>query len=178
MKTYKNLFNKICDFENLHRAYLQARKCKRYRQEILKFSYNLEGNLLELQTELVTQTYRHGAYREFVVRDPKRRVIKAAPFRDRVMHHALCNVIEPIFDKGFIYDSYACRVGKGTHKAVKRLQSFLRSASESSPAGGGWKENDLLFAVRHFQVFWQSRPRSVTVAGWQENCRQENAVAD
>jgi len=106
MKTYKNLFDKICSFENLHLAYLKARKCKRYRNEILKFSYNLEENLLNLQEELLNQTYQHGVYREFIVCDAKKRHIKAAPFRDRVAHHALCNVIEPIFDKGFIYDTY------------------------------------------------------------------------
>jgi len=143
MKTYKNLFDKVYNFENLHRAYLQARKCKRYRPEILAFSYDLEANLLKLREELISQTYHHGDYKEFVVRDPKRRVIKAAPFRDRVVHHALCNVIEPIFDRGFIFDSYACRVGKGTHKAILRLKSFLRSFS----GGGGAEEKSLLFTV-------------------------------
>jgi len=130
MKSYKNLFGKICSFKNLHLAYLKARKCKRYREEILKFSYNLEKNLLKLEKELLNQTYQHGNYREFVVNDSKRRRIKAAPFRDRVVHHALCNVIEPIFDKGFVDDNYACRREKGTHKAIKRLEKFLKKASD------------------------------------------------
>jgi len=129
MKTYKNLFNKICSFENLHLAYLKARKCKRYRDEILKFSYNSEENLLKLQEELLTQTYQHGANREFIVCDSKKRKIKASPFRDRVVHHALCRIIEPIFDKGFIDDSYACRKERGTHKAIKRLEKFIKSAN-------------------------------------------------
>ena len=129
MKTYNNLFSEVCSFQNLHLAYLKARKCKRYRAEILKFSYNLEENLLRLQEELQNQTYRHGSYREFIVCDSKRRKIKAAPFRDRVVHHALCNIIEPIFDRGFIYDSYACRKEKGTHKAIKRLEKFIKSAN-------------------------------------------------
>lgn len=135
MKTYNNLFEKICSFENLYLAYLKARKCKRYRPEILKFSYNLEENLLRLQEELLNQTYRHGNYREFIVCDSKKRKIKAAPFRDRVVHHALCNVIEPIFDKGFIFDSYACRKEKGTHRAIKRLERFLKSISSVSVGG-------------------------------------------
>ena len=122
MKTYNNLFNKICTFQNLHLAYLKARKCKRYRNDILKFSYNLEENLLKLQEELSNQTYCHGGYRQFIVCDAKKRCIKAAPFRDRVVHHAVCNIIEPIFNKRFIYDSYACREEKGTHKAIKRLE--------------------------------------------------------
>jgi RNA-directed DNA polymerase len=124
------MFNEICSFENLHSAYLKARKCKRYRDEILKFGFNLEENLLKLQEELLNQSYQHGGYREFIVCDSKKRKIKAAPFRDRVVHHALCNVIESIFDKGFIFDSYACREGKGTHKAVKRLEKFLKSISD------------------------------------------------
>lgn len=135
MKTHNNLFEKICTFENLHLAYLKARKCKRYRSEILKFSYDMEENLLNLQEELLCQTYQHGGYREFIVCDSKKRLIKAAPFRDRVVHHALCNIIEPIFEKGFIYDSYACRNGKGTHKAIKRLEKFWRTAEVF--AGGG-----------------------------------------
>jgi len=129
MKTYKNLFNKICSFQNLHLAYLKARKCKKYRDEILRFSYNLEGNLLKLQEELQNQSYYHGDYREFIVCDSKKRKIKAAPFRDRVVHHAICNIIEPIFDRGFIYDTYACRKEKGTHKSIKRLEQFIKSAN-------------------------------------------------
>jgi len=129
MKTYKNLFEKICSFENLHSAFLKARKCKRYRSEILKFNWNLEENLLKIQKELSNQTYRHGDYREFIICDAKKRHIKAAPFRDRVIHHALCNVIEPIFDRGFIYDTYACRKEKGTHKSIKRLKQFIKSAN-------------------------------------------------
>jgi len=121
------LFEQITDFENLHRAYLGARQCKRYRFSILKFGRRLEENLLSLQKELQTKTYKHGKYREFIVSDSKKRTIRAAPFRDRVVHHAVCRAIEPIFDKGFIYDSYACRKGKGTHAAVRRLESFLRS---------------------------------------------------
>jgi len=105
---------------------LKARKCKKYRDYVLEFSYNLEENLLKLREELLSQTYCHGSYREFIVCDAKKRHIKAAPFRDRVVHHALCHIIEPIFNKGFIYDSYACRENKGTHSATKRLQSFLK----------------------------------------------------
>lgn len=123
------MFDEICSFQNLHLAYLKARKCKRYRNEILKFGFNLEENLLKLQEELLSKSYRHGGYRKFIVCDAKKRHIKAAPFRDRVVHHALCNIIEPIFDRGFIYDTYACRREKGTHKAIKRLGKFIKSAN-------------------------------------------------
>lgn len=138
MKTYKNLFDKICSFENLYLAYLKARKSKRYRPYVLEFSRNLEGNLLKLQYELQNQIYQHGGYREFFICDSKKRKIKAPSFRDRIIHHALCNVIDPIFDWSFIYDSYACRVQKGVHQAVKRLEYFLRSLNtklrENKPA--------------------------------------------
>lgn len=121
------LFDQIIAFKNLHLAYLKARKGKRYRPDILGFGSALEENLLTLCAELLSRTYRHGGYREFAVRDSKKRVIRAAPFRDRVVHHAVCDVIEPIFERGFINDSYACRRGKGAHRAVKRLEQFLRS---------------------------------------------------
>ncbi len=132
----QDLFQKFVSFENLHSAFEKARRLKKFRRDVLEFEYRLEYNLLNLQKELigfrdtkscVSKTYRHGGYRKFMVKDPKKREIKAAPFRDRVVHHALNNIIEPIFDKGFIFDSYACRQGKGTHKAVERLRKFIQS---------------------------------------------------
>jgi len=81
------MFDKICSFENLHLAYRGARKCKRYKKDILEFGFDLEKNLLKIKERLETQTYRHGDYREFVVNDSKKRTIKAAPFADRVVHH-------------------------------------------------------------------------------------------
>ena len=127
MKTFNNLFDKVADFGNLFEAHRDARKGKKYDSEILPFEFNAEENLLKLKKQLEKQTYRHGGYREFIVNDSKKRRIQAAPFRDRVIHHALCNIIEPIFDQTFIFDSYACRKEKGTHKALKRLKEFLRS---------------------------------------------------
>jgi retron-type reverse transcriptase len=129
MKRYSNLFGKIYEFGNLMKAYYDAAKCKRYTPRIMEFTYDLERNVLKLQEELLSQRYRHGGYQEFYVYDPKKRKISAASFRDRVAHHALCNVIEPIFERTFIHDSYACRAGKGTHAAVDRLTGFLRESS-------------------------------------------------
>ena len=119
------MFEQVYDYRNLYDAYIRARKQKRYRGEVLQFSYALEENLITLQNELIWKTYKVGAYRPFLVYEPKRRQIVALPFRDRVVQHALNNVIEPLFDKRMIYDSYACRRGKGTHKAAKRLAYFL-----------------------------------------------------
>jgi RNA-directed DNA polymerase len=126
MKTYKHLYPRITSFENLHWAFLQARRGKRARNDVAAFEYDLEENLLALQDELDGETYRPGPYFNFRIFDPKPRLISAAPFRDRVVHHALCQVIEPIWERRFIHDTYACRVGKGTHAAIHRAQDFSR----------------------------------------------------
>ena len=129
METHKNLSQKVCRFENLYNAYLKARKGKNNSAEVLKFSYNLENELLKLQWELKNQTYKTGEYKHFIIFELKERKISALPFRDRVVHHAICSVIEPIFEKKFIYDSYACRKGKGTHAGTDRIQNFIRKTN-------------------------------------------------
>ena len=125
MKTYKNLFEKFTSFDNLLKAFKKARRGKRYKGYATGFNYNLASNLLKIRNQLSQEHYQFNEYKIFYVYDPKKRLIKAPPFPDRIVHHALCNVIEPIFDRKFIYDSYACRKNKGTHRAVKRLQKFL-----------------------------------------------------
>ena len=122
----QDLFPQVCAFENLYRAFRQARRGKRDREVVAAFEYDLEENLLKLEAELRTGSYRPGPYRHFWIHKPKRRKISAAPFRDRVVHHGLCQVIEPIFERVFIHDSYACRLNKGTHRAVDRCQAFAR----------------------------------------------------
>ena len=126
MKTYKNLYSKICAWETLEIAYRRARKGKRRCQPVADFEYAWESHLLRLQEELVAKTYQPGPYHSFHIHEPKKRLISAAPFRDRVVHHALCLVIEPIFEARFIHDSYANRVGKGTHRALDRCTHFAR----------------------------------------------------
>lgn len=112
-------------FQNLHKAYLDCRKRKTNTLNHLKFAYNLEENLLALEKELTNQTYSPGRSVAFVVQKPKIREIFAANFRDRVVHHLLYNYLSPIFEKIFSYDSWACRKGKGTHRAMFRLKKFL-----------------------------------------------------
>jgi retron-type reverse transcriptase len=90
------------------------------------FEHRLEENLLALQNELKDKTYHPGPYVSFTIHEPKRRLISAAPFRDRVVHHALCNIIEPLFERTFVSDSYANRMDKGTHRALDRCQQFAR----------------------------------------------------
>jgi len=126
VKTYKHLFDQVCAFDSLWNAFHQARKGKRSKAVVASFEYHLERNLLTLERELRDGSYRPGGYRHFYIHEPKRRKISAAPFRDRVVHHALCNVIEPIFECRFSDASFACRVGKGTHRALDRAQGFAR----------------------------------------------------
>ena len=120
MKTYKHLYGELVFFGNLYMAYLEAARGKRGQPEVAAFDFNLEANLLQLQKELWTQTYRPAPYYSFRITDPKPRLISAADFRDRVVHHALVRVIEPLFERSFIPDSYANRLGKGTHRALDR----------------------------------------------------------
>lgn len=126
MKTHKNLFAQIVSFENLWLAAHLASKGKRNRANVIQFNARLEDNLFLLQEQLINRSYQPGAYDSFYIFEPKKRLISAAPFRDRVVHHALCNVIEPLFESSFIFDSYANRVNKGTHRAIKRFQTYLR----------------------------------------------------
>jgi|GEM_PF-1841143 len=121
-----DLYPRVYAFENLLLAERTAARGKRKRPDVAAFEYHLEDELVRLQEELRTRTYRHGPYRRYTVREPKERIIAAAPYRDRVVHHALCRVIEPLFERRFIPDSYASRLGKGTHAALDRCTHFAR----------------------------------------------------
>jgi RNA-directed DNA polymerase len=121
---HDNLFAQIANFGALHDAYRKAVIGKRRKPGAAAFAANLERQLLRLERELLDGTWRPGRYVEIEVRDPKRRIVSAAPFRDRVLHHALCAVVEPLFDRGFIFHSYANRAGKGTHRAVAQYERW------------------------------------------------------
>jgi len=118
------LFDQVANFSALHGAALKAVAGKRKKPGAAAFFANLEGELLRLERELLDASYRTGRYLEIMVRDPKRRLVSAAPFRDRVVHHALFSTIGPIFERGFIEDSYANRAAKGTHRAVSRYEHY------------------------------------------------------
>jgi len=124
MKRVGGLFDELTSWTNLDRAAQRARRGKRYRPDVAAFEFDREYNLLRLQQQLRDGTYHPGAFRTRVIYEPKRRLISAAPYGDRVVHHALCNVIEPVFERRFIPDSYACRKGKGNHAAVRRASEF------------------------------------------------------
>ncbi len=127
MATSSLSFGQIIEWDNLLRAYLKASRGKRGRYSAASFEYQLGDHLLQLQRELATRSYQPSSYTSFIIHEPKRRLISAAAFRDRVVHHALCNVIEAEFERRFINDSYANRVGKGTHRAIDRFQQFARN---------------------------------------------------
>ncbi len=126
MKSYKRLYPDIYAFPQLLKAAEKARKGKRQKDYVARFHFQLEEELLRLESELRNYTYTPGPYKEFFIVEPKVRLISAAPYRDRVVHHALIQTIEPLFERTFIPDTYACRVGKGTHRAVDRFTQFCR----------------------------------------------------
>lgn len=120
------MYKTLSSWPNLLLAWQRAAKGKRGHASVAAFEHHLEDNLLQLQQDLLTFTYRPGTYASFHIHEPKRRLISAAPFRDRVVHHALCNLIEPLFERRFHPASYANRVGKGTHRALKHAQRLAR----------------------------------------------------
>lgn len=122
------MYDQIYDFKNLLTAYDEARKCKRFKKNIVNFGFFLEANLLRLRNELVTECYYPSSYVCFTVSDPKVRKVAAPAFRDRVIQHSLVSRIEPLFEKQFIYDSFACRKDRGTHFGMKRIKKFLQAA--------------------------------------------------
>jgi RNA-directed DNA polymerase len=119
------------DVEQLFEAYLSYRKTKRYTQNALKFEVDYEANLFDLKEEIENGIYYPGRSIAFVVNKPVKREIFAADFRDRVVHHWLINKLNPLFENLFIQDSYACRVGKGTHYGIKRAETFIKACSEN-----------------------------------------------
>ena len=121
-----NLQALLCEWENLCLAYKNASRGKRGRSSAAAFEIFLEDNLIDLQQELSERAYSPGRYCSFYIHEPKKRLISAAPFRDRVVHHALCNLTTSYFERLFISDSYANRIGKGTHRALDRCQQFAR----------------------------------------------------
>ena len=131
MKTYKNLYEKTYSIENLVSAFKKARKGKLKKDYVISFEKNLGKNIRLLRKELKSKTYKPHKLKKFIIRDPKTRTIHASIFRDRIVHHAIVNILQPIYNKIFIYDSFASRKFKGTHEAVKRFEYFLRKVSSN-----------------------------------------------
>ena len=131
MKTFNNLYSLIISQENLLYSWDRFKKGKRKKKDVGLFEYHLEQNLLELYRILKDKTYRHKPYSGFYISDPKVRHIHKATVRDRVVHHALFKMLNPLLEPTFISDSFSCRLGKGNHVGMKRLETMTRKVSKN-----------------------------------------------
>ena len=156
-------------FDNLLLAWRKARKGKTKRQDIIKFENNTIKNLLELQNELNSQTYQPLPLKAFPIRDPKARLIHKSDFRDRIVHHAVVNILEPIFDKTFISDSCANRTGKGTLYAIKRFDFFKRKVTKNRQIKGYCLKAD----IKHY---FQSIDHEILLSILRRKIADENLI--
>lgn len=131
MKTHKNLYTEICNLGNIMISWRKARKGKTKMPYVILFERDIIKHLIKLQEELKNKTYVPGPLEDFIIWDPKTRKISKAPFIDRIVHHLICKVVGPIFEKSFIYDSYSNRKGKGNLKAIERFDYFKRKVSKN-----------------------------------------------
>lgn len=132
MKIYKNIFNKIISLENLFLAWDKFKSDKQKRQDVQRFEWKLEENIFQLHRDLKYLRYKHGSYVSFYIRDPKQRHIHKASVRDRMLHHAVFSMLNPIFEPTFISNSFSCRIGKGTHEGIKILDKTLKQVSSNN----------------------------------------------
>src|SRR3989338_2501142 len=131
MKIYKNVFKEIISLGNLFAAWDAFKSDKRNRQDVQAFERKLEENIFDLHHDLQAKKYKHGAYSGFWIRDPKPRHIHKATVRDRVLHHAIFNILNPIFEPTVIAQSFSCRIGKGTHKGIWELKEIINKISRN-----------------------------------------------
>lgn len=131
MKVYDNIFEKIISLDNLFSAWDIFKSDKRQKRDVQEFEWKLEENIFELHRELTSKKYRHGPYTSFYLQDPKQRHIHKARVRDRILHHAMFTVLNPVFEETFIASSFSCRIGKGTHKGVDAIAKFGRKVSRN-----------------------------------------------
>lgn len=131
MRVYKNLFQQIVSSENLFASWDEFRINKRHKKDVQAFEFKLEQNIFQLHRDLVAKQYRHQTYTGFYIRDPKVRHIHKASVRDRIVHHAVFRILNPIFDRTFIPTSFSCRIDKGVHKGVLMLERMIRAESKN-----------------------------------------------
>jgi len=129
MKRHGYLFDQVCSFESLTKSAIEAARGKKSKLAVADFLFNLENEIIALEQELSEERYCPRPYSTFMVHDPKNRMICAADFRDRVVHHAVCSVIGPLLERSLIHDTYACRAAKGTHRAIKLAQYYTNRSS-------------------------------------------------
>jgi len=132
VKRLRHIYYDITNLENLLNSWQEFLCGKRKRHDVAEFALNFMDNILELHHELVDKTYCHGGYQAFKITDPKVRDIHKASVKDRLLHHAIYRILYPFFDKKFIFDSYSCRIDKGTHRAINRFRQFANIVSKNN----------------------------------------------
>lgn len=131
-RMFCHIFHHIISVENLLVSWREFLRGKKKRRDVAEFSLNFLDNILSLHKKLKEKTYRHGGYQAFKINDPKPRNIHKASVRDRLVHHAIYRILYPYFDRKFIFDSYSCQIGKGTHRAIYRFRNFGRVVSKNN----------------------------------------------
>ena len=164
-----SIFEKIISLENLFLAWQEFSKGKIKKKDVLEFKSRFEENLFHLHWVLKNKTYQHSDYTAFNVYDPKLRKIHKATVTDRVLHHAIFRVLYPIFDQGFIFDSYSCRMEKGTHRAVKRLEKFTRKLSQNN-------KNNVFVLKCDIKKFFDSIDQEILLEIIQRKIQDEDAL--
>lgn len=129
MRSYRNIFNNVITVRNLFLAWDEFKKDKRSRPDVQRFELHLEENIFALHHDLKNNIYRHMCYEEFFIYDPKLRHIYKAVVRDRILHHAIFNILNPLFEPTFVATSFSCRISKGNHKGVGAVANMLRKES-------------------------------------------------
>lgn len=169
MRIYNKLFNKIIEPENLFLAWDKFKKGKRGKLDVLQFEKNLEQNIFQLHRDLSDKIYKHGGYTSFYIHDPKLRHIHKAIVRDRVLHHAVFKILNPIFEPTFIQNSFSCRVGKGNHKGMKTLAHILRQVGKNN--------KKTCFALKcDIRKFFDSVDQTVLIEIIQKRIKDEKAM--
>lgn len=169
MKIYKNLFEKIISPENLFSAWDAFKIDKRNKYDVQQFEWKLEQNIFQLCHELKNKTYKHGPYTGFYIRDPKRRHIHKASVRDRVLHHAVFSVINPIFEETFIPTSFSCRINYGTHRGVAVLERIARRICKN-------RTNSCFILKCDVQKFFDSVDHHVLISIIRKRIKDEDAM--
>lgn len=131
MKVVNDIFERIISRENLFSAWDAFHRDKQRKPDVMRFEWELEPLVFKLHRELRMRTYRHGPYESFYIHDPKQRHIHKASVRDRILHHAIFSVLNPVFEPMFIPNSFSCRIGKGTHKGVDAVTTMVRQVSRN-----------------------------------------------
>jgi len=168
-KIFHNIFEEIISLENLFSAWDEFKKGKRKKLDVQRFECNLEDNIFQLHEELESKDYKHSDYTSFYVQDPKLRHIHKACVRDRVLHHAIFKILYPIFDQSFIFDSYSCRIKKGTHMAVNRLCQFARKVGENNTKNCYILKLDI-------KRFFDSIDHNILISLIEKKIKDENAI--